>query len=147
MKSQEIILLNALSDSYKEVKAAIKFGRKTITLDEVILALRSWDLEMKTVTKGNGNGESLNVRGRPNNRNFGKGRGKSISKSKNLGEKWWKSVKCYNCQEIGHTKRFCPKKSKEGKDKEATRRQATVVEDGYGGAEVLVVSTGEADKR
>ena len=40
-ESQAIILLNSLPDSYKEVKAAIKFGKKTITLDEVIFALRS----------------------------------------------------------------------------------------------------------
>ena len=60
-ESQTIILLNSLPDSYKEVKATIKFGRKTITLDEVISDLRSWDLEMKTITKANGNSESLNV--------------------------------------------------------------------------------------
>ena len=40
-ESHTIILLNSLPDLYKEVKAAIKFGRKTITLDEMILALRS----------------------------------------------------------------------------------------------------------
>ena len=39
--SQAIILLNSLLDSYREVKAAIKFGRQKITLDEVIYALRS----------------------------------------------------------------------------------------------------------
>ena len=46
-ESQAIILLNSLPKSYKEVKAAIKFGRQSITLDEVISALRSWELEMK----------------------------------------------------------------------------------------------------
>ena len=68
-ESQAIILLNSLPDSYKEVKAAIKFGRKSITFDEVISALRSWELEMKITQKSNGNGESLNACGRPNNMN------------------------------------------------------------------------------
>ena len=103
-ESQAIILLNSLPNSYKEVKAAIKFGRKTITLDEVISALRSWELEMKNSQKTNGSGESLNVRGRPNNRNQSSNRGKLSSKSRGQGNKWWKKVKCYNCQEIGHTK-------------------------------------------
>ena len=71
---------------------------------------------MKAITKLNGNGESLKVRGRPNNRSHSKYEGKSRSKSKNHGEKWGKSVKCYNCQEIGNTKKFCPKKNKKAKD-------------------------------
>ena len=36
-ESQAIILLNSLPESFKEVKVAIKFGRKSITLDEVFL--------------------------------------------------------------------------------------------------------------
>ncbi|PON95322.1 hypothetical protein TorRG33x02_088440, partial [Trema orientale] len=96
-ESQAIILLNSLPDSYREVKAAIKFGRKSITLDEVTAALRSWELEMKSEAKSSGNGESLNVRGRSKDRNS-KGRGKSRSKSKNGS----KSFKCYHCHEEGH---------------------------------------------
>ena len=38
-ESQAIILLNSLANSYKEVKAAIKFGRRIITLNEVISTL------------------------------------------------------------------------------------------------------------
>ena len=86
-ESQAIILLNSLPDSYKQVKAAIKFGGKTITLDEVNSALRSWELEMKTASTSNGSRESLNVGGRPNNRNQSKFRGKSRSKSRNHGDK------------------------------------------------------------
>ena len=36
-ESQAIILLNSLLDSYKEVKAAIKFCRKTIMLEKLSL--------------------------------------------------------------------------------------------------------------
>ena len=65
---------------------------------------------MKTTTKSNGNGESLSICGRQKDMNQSKTRGNSRSKSRNHGDKWWKNVKCYNCQEIGHTKIFCPKK-------------------------------------
>ncbi|PON33116.1 hypothetical protein PanWU01x14_355310, partial [Parasponia andersonii] len=61
-ESQAIILLNSFLDSYREVKAAIKFGRQMITLDEVTSALRSWELEMKSDVKSTSNGDSLNIR-------------------------------------------------------------------------------------
>ena len=146
-ESQSIILLNSLPDSYKEVKAAIKFGRKIITLDDVISALRSWELEIKTVSKINGDGESLNVRGSQFNKNQNNNRSKSRSKSRNHGEKWWKSIKCYNCQEIGHTKRFYPRKYKRSKDQEETKGEVAVAEDGYDSAEVLIVSTSDTDRK
>ena len=42
------ILLNSLLDSYREVTVAIKYGRTSITLDEIVSAPRSRDLEIKT---------------------------------------------------------------------------------------------------
>ena len=40
-ENQAISILNSLLDSYKEVKTAIKYGRTSINLDEVLSALRS----------------------------------------------------------------------------------------------------------
>ena len=80
-ESQAIILLNSFLDSYKEVKASIKFGKKSITLDEVISALKSQELDMKVTQRTNGNGESLTVGGRPNN-TYQNARNKSRSKSR-----------------------------------------------------------------
>ncbi|PON77119.1 LOW QUALITY PROTEIN: hypothetical protein TorRG33x02_240910 [Trema orientale] len=68
-ESQAIILLNSLPNSYREVKAAIKFGKQTITLDEVTSALRSWELEMKSDVKCTSNRDRLNVRGRSKEKN------------------------------------------------------------------------------
>ena len=46
-ENQAIMLLNSLPDSSKEVKTIIKYERTSITLDEVVSALRLRDLELK----------------------------------------------------------------------------------------------------
>ncbi|XP_062119233.1 uncharacterized protein LOC133832981 [Humulus lupulus] len=46
-ENQTIIILNSLPESFKEVKSAIKYGCTSITLEEVISALKSKDLEFK----------------------------------------------------------------------------------------------------
>ncbi|TXG71874.1 hypothetical protein EZV62_000453 [Acer yangbiense] len=45
--NEAIILLNSLPDSFKDVKAAIKYGRTSLSLDECISAFKSKDLELK----------------------------------------------------------------------------------------------------
>ena len=70
-------MLNSLLDFYKEVKSAIKFGRKIIILDEVIAALRSWELVLRSNGKIGFSGESLNVQGMSKERNNQKNIGKS----------------------------------------------------------------------
>ena len=127
------------------MKAAIKFGRQTITLDEVISALRSWELEVKNAIKPNGSGESLSVRWGPNSRNQNGNRGKSRSKSR--GDKWWKKVKCYICQEIGHTKKFCLEKGKKSKEQKEQKGEVAIAQDGYKSVDVLIVITAETNKR
>lgn len=56
-------------------------------------------------------------------------------------------MKCYSCQEVGHTKKFCPKRNKKGKEQEKSRGEVVVAQDGYESANVLVVSTSEFDKK
>ncbi|TXG65881.1 hypothetical protein EZV62_007156 [Acer yangbiense] len=50
-KNKEIILLNSLPDSFKDVKAAIKYGRSSLSLEECISALKSKHLELKIEKK------------------------------------------------------------------------------------------------
>lgn len=103
-----ITLMNAIPDSYNDVKSAIKYGRDSASVDVIVNALKSKELDM---SHGNGNSgdKVMNVRGRPKSRsNEGnqKKRGKSRYKSRMKGRK------CYNCQEIGHYAKQCtnPKK-------------------------------------
>ncbi|PON87218.1 hypothetical protein TorRG33x02_169950, partial [Trema orientale] len=63
-ENQAIIILNSLPDSFKEVKSAIKYGRTSITLEEVLSALRSKDLELKVEKQTSSGGENYYARGR-----------------------------------------------------------------------------------
>ncbi|TXG48522.1 hypothetical protein EZV62_024397 [Acer yangbiense] len=59
-ENEAIILLNSLPESFKDVKAAIKYGRSSLSLEECISALKSKELELKIERKDNG--ENLFVR-------------------------------------------------------------------------------------
>ncbi|TXG67015.1 hypothetical protein EZV62_008290 [Acer yangbiense] len=59
-ENEAIILLHSLPDSFKDVKAAIKYGRTSLSLEECISALKSKELELKIEKKDNG--ENLFVR-------------------------------------------------------------------------------------
>jgi len=52
-ENQAIVLLNSLSESYRDVKIAIKYGRTLLSLEDVLSALRSRDLEFKKDKKSN----------------------------------------------------------------------------------------------
>ncbi|TXG64459.1 hypothetical protein EZV62_011453 [Acer yangbiense] len=61
-ENEAIILLNSLHDSFKDVKAAIKYGRTSLSLDECISALKSKDLELKMEKKDSvSHGMKVNV--------------------------------------------------------------------------------------
>ena len=79
-ENQAIIILNSLPNTFKDLKAAIKYGRKSLSLDDVLGALRSIALEIKFEKKGNS--KILHVRGRPRKKDQSKARGKSRFKSK-----------------------------------------------------------------
>ncbi|KAL5567516.1 hypothetical protein UlMin_024091 [Ulmus minor] len=59
-----VILLNALPDSYSNLKDAMEYGRDTLTSEIIINSLRSKELDLKMKRKISTNGEGLFVRGR-----------------------------------------------------------------------------------
>ncbi|TXG53987.1 hypothetical protein EZV62_019243 [Acer yangbiense] len=61
-ENEAIILLNSLPESFKDVKAAIKYDRSSLSLEECISALKSKDLELKIERKDGG--ENLFARGK-----------------------------------------------------------------------------------
>ncbi|KAI5668948.1 hypothetical protein M9H77_18801 [Catharanthus roseus] len=74
-----IILLNALPDSFNDVKSAIKYGRDDLSLYDVKNALKSKDLDLQKENKSHG--ENPFVRGRIDRREPPSHRFKSRSKS------------------------------------------------------------------
>ena len=96
---------------------------------------------MKRSNKCNSTGESLTVCGRPYERSQNGNKGKSRR------DKWWKKVKCYIYQEIRHTKRFCPKKNKKGKEQEEAKGEVAMAQEGHDSAKILIVIATEVDKR
>ncbi|KAK3225086.1 hypothetical protein Dsin_004948 [Dipteronia sinensis] len=58
-ENEAIILLNSLLESFKDVKAAIKYGRSSLSLEECISALKSKDLELKIERKDGGTSEKI----------------------------------------------------------------------------------------
>ena len=46
-KNQEIVILNSLPNNQKDLKTTIKYGKESLSLEDVLGALRSKDPEMK----------------------------------------------------------------------------------------------------
>ncbi|KAL2252587.1 UNVERIFIED_CONTAM: Retrovirus-related Pol polyprotein from transposon TNT 1-94 [Sesamum indicum] len=58
-----IVLLNAIPDTYSNVKAAIKYGRDSVSLDIVVNGLKSKEIDLKTNRPSNNQHEVNSVRG------------------------------------------------------------------------------------
>ncbi|KAA0037675.1 Retrovirus-related Pol polyprotein from transposon TNT 1-94 [Cucumis melo var. makuwa] len=141
-ENQAIILLNSLPETYREVKAAIKYGRDSLTMSIVLDALKTRNLKIKKERK---DGELLMARGRSDKKNW---KGKEKSSRMNSNEE---ARKCFLCHKEGHFNKNCPL----NKSREASTSEANVtdeynstkitdgydsVETGYESAEVLMMS-------
>ena len=93
------MLLNSLPKSYVNFKDTLLYGRESLTLDEVQIALNSKELNHKSEEKNNIMAEGLNVRGRAKKCDF-RPRSKLRSKSK-------VKIKCYHYHKEGHIRRLC----------------------------------------
>lgn len=106
------ILLNDISDIYKKVKNAIKYGRETLTLDVIIDSLKSKERKMKAERNARKIGNIHQMRGRSyfesgegqNDGSKKKGRNRSKSQGKA------KERKYYSCGKLGHFISDCIKR-------------------------------------
>ncbi|PON54809.1 LOW QUALITY PROTEIN: Gag-Pol-related retrotransposon family protein [Trema orientale] len=142
-KDKAIILLNSLPRNLKNFKETLKYGRQTITVDEVQNALESKLLDMKGSEK-NAQGEGLHIRGRTTKQDNHDGKGKSQSRSKSRGKKDYSKVKYYHCNKNGHIRRLRPER--QNKDAGKLDGDAVIVDDGYESSEVLSISESENSK-
>ena len=113
--------MNSLPDSFKDVKAAIKYGRTSLSLEECISALKSKDLELKMEKKDSG--ENLFVRGRQPVRNENGTR------------------KCYYCGKERHVRKYCYELKRKNQENSNNDGDAAVAFKSFEPSEVLNVST------
>lgn len=93
---QAIILLNSLPSQYN----SLKYGRKMLTLKDVVADARSKERELKESYVSNKNGEAFMTRRRPERRdNFNK-KFKNRSRSRSGSR-----VSCWYCKKEGHVKK------------------------------------------
>ena len=116
---QAILLLSSLPSKYDQLKETLKYGRDTLSLNEVTGAARSKErelIESGKFTRSGGEGLMVQDRGRSNNRGKGNGksyRGKSKSRqgrSKSRPRNNKNTKGCFICGKEGHWKRECPDK-------------------------------------
>ena len=58
-----IVLLNAIPDTYSNVKSAIKYGRDSVNLDTVVNGLKSKEIDLKKNRPSSNQYEVKSVRG------------------------------------------------------------------------------------
>ena len=135
-ENQAILILNSLPESHNDLKTTMKYGRQTLTLEDVLVALRYRNLELKK-EKRNTPVEGLHVRGKPGKKSKSKGRNHSMSKSKDKGNP--KRLVCWLCKQEGHPKRLCLKRGK-GVDHYKEKVDNANLLDGYESGEGLIIS-------
>ncbi|KAL2251315.1 UNVERIFIED_CONTAM: Retrovirus-related Pol polyprotein from transposon TNT 1-94, partial [Sesamum indicum] len=147
-----IALPNAIPDTYSDVKAAIKYGRDSVSLDIVVNGLKSKEIDLKKNRPSNNQHEVNSVRGRSKFRNSSN-RHNSRSKSRNKNNNRSKSRnrdyshkddkirerRCYNCGIKGHYIKDCRKPRRDNRDNNGEEKErVNNVADESG--EVFVVS-------
>ena len=133
-EDQALLLLSSLPKSYATFKDTLLYGRESLALDEVQIALNSKELNHRSEEKEKSSAmaKGLNIKGRTKKSDF-KPRSKSRSKSKF-------KIKYYHCHEEGHIRRLCLERLKGIPEKKKEQAGVVVASDSYESADVLTVS-------
>ncbi|AAF19226.1 Highly similar to Ta1-3 polyprotein [Arabidopsis thaliana] len=108
---QAILILNSLPASHIQLKHTLKYGNKTLTVQDVTSSAKSLERELAEAVdldKGQAAVLYTTERGRPlvrNNQKGGQGKGRSRSNSKT-------KVPCWYCKKEGHVKKDCYSRKK-----------------------------------
>ncbi|KAL2251323.1 UNVERIFIED_CONTAM: hypothetical protein Sindi_2254600 [Sesamum indicum] len=145
------VLLNAIPESYSDVKAAIKYGRDTVNIETVVNGLKSTKMDLRANKSSQNQHEVNSVRGRSKFRNSRyNNRSKSRSKSRNGNRNKFRprensnnddktrERRCYNCGIKGHYIKDCRKPKKDNRDRYEEKEKVNNVSDENNG-EVFVV--------
>jgi len=119
-EDQAILLLMSLPKQFDQLKDTLKYGsgRTTLSVDEVVAAIYSKELELGSNKKSiRGQAEGLYVKDKPETRGMSEQKEKGNKGRSRSRSKGWKG--CWICGEEGHFKTSCPNKGKQqnkGKD-------------------------------
>ena len=130
-EDQVVILLNSLPDQFKELRTVIMYSRESLTLEDVMSALRSRDAEITwekaARMQSQKQDESLIVRGRSPKRHTSRGPSRFHSRSKSRPKE---TRKCHHCGKVGHLIKHCWELKKKKKE-EDNGNSSAVVDDPY----------------
>ena len=101
---QAVLILNSLPTSYIQLKHTLKYGNKTLSVQDVVSSAKSLERELSETQESNKNVPMAlytTDRGRPQTRNQDKqGQGKNRSRSNSKTR-----VTCWFCKKEGHVKK------------------------------------------
>ncbi|KAL8523239.1 hypothetical protein ACS0TY_013272 [Phlomoides rotata] len=152
-EDKALIFLSALPKSFENFKDTFLFGRQSsLTLEDVLVALKSKELQKATDQASSSTGEGLTVKGKHQKKcNFKKENTNKWQNKKVFDVTTDTEVrKCFHCHEPGHYKKNCPKwktfmkklKGK-GQDNQANPTVDNEKASGYDSAEVLSIISAE----
>ena len=105
---QAILLLSSLPHRYDQLKETLKYGRDSLSLNELTGAARSKERELaESESQSRPSAEGLYVDSRGSNQ-YGRARSKSRGKYQSKPRPDKNNKGCFICGDEGHWKRDCP---------------------------------------